>query len=621
MPTELRWRPSRDWLRCALALLLLWAGAAQGQGLESMLAPGTVSQAHAKTEHECKACHARFDRNAQDGLCLRCHKDVGADIRAHLGLHGRRDPQPCRACHTEHKGRDAKIAAFDHETFDHHLTDFELHDKHVGVDCAKCHLPGKRFREAGNSCVSCHTHDDVHRGGLGPKCESCHSARGWKEVRFDHDKQTRFALDGKHADAKCSACHQNNQFKDTPRACVACHRKDDAHKGRFGEKCESCHSAASWKTLTFDHNRDTRYPLKARHREVKCAACHVGDPYRDKLDTDCVACHRNDDKHRGTLGTNCANCHNESGWKSSPGFDHDQSRFRLRGAHARATCKDCHVDTLFRQTPNTCIACHRKDDKHRGSLGEACGDCHNDQSWKAGALAHFDHDHTRFPLRNGHAQRTVRCEDCHESPSQFKGTPTVCSACHRRDDRHEGTLGTRCEQCHTDASWKIARFDHARTHFPLAGRHLAVACRACHVSLHFKEAPSDCIGCHRRDDRHHAAFGTACANCHNVRAWSLWDFDHGRRTHFALDGRHRALRCEACHREPAPAGTEAAPLGAACVACHRNEDAHDGRFGNHCEQCHVADDWRSLRKVFGGAPRATLPSPGTIPPPDSAANR
>jgi hypothetical protein len=111
-------------LRWVVWLGLVWAGLVHAQGLESMLAPGPVSRAHVKVEHDCKSCHARFDRNAQDGLCIACHKDVGADIRSHQGLHGRHEAQACRACHTEHKGRDARLAAFDHQTFDHRFTDF-----------------------------------------------------------------------------------------------------------------------------------------------------------------------------------------------------------------------------------------------------------------------------------------------------------------------------------------------------------------------------------------------------------------------------------------------------------------------------------------------------------------
>ena len=97
-------RPGWGWLLC-LAIWLMGAGhwgLAQAQTLESVLAPGPVIQGHVKTEHDCKGCHARFDRAAQDGLCTSCHKDVGEDIRQHQGYHGKREPrQACRSCHTE----------------------------------------------------------------------------------------------------------------------------------------------------------------------------------------------------------------------------------------------------------------------------------------------------------------------------------------------------------------------------------------------------------------------------------------------------------------------------------------------------------------------------------------
>ena len=41
------------------------------------------------TRQECANCHVKFDRAAQDGLCLDCHKEVGADVRAKQGYHGR----------------------------------------------------------------------------------------------------------------------------------------------------------------------------------------------------------------------------------------------------------------------------------------------------------------------------------------------------------------------------------------------------------------------------------------------------------------------------------------------------------------------------------------------------
>jgi hypothetical protein len=33
-------------------------------------------------------------------------------------------------------------------------------------------------------------------------------------------------------------------------------------------------------------------------------------------------------------------------------------------------------------TPNTCVACHKKDDKHEGSYGPQCERCHETSLWK-----------------------------------------------------------------------------------------------------------------------------------------------------------------------------------------------------------------------------------------------
>jgi hypothetical protein len=92
-------------LRWALLALLLGLGlrtAASAQGIESVIRPGEVIQGHAKWEEECAKCHVRFDRAAQDRLCMDCHKEVGQDMRERTGYHGRLKPQACRSCHTDH---------------------------------------------------------------------------------------------------------------------------------------------------------------------------------------------------------------------------------------------------------------------------------------------------------------------------------------------------------------------------------------------------------------------------------------------------------------------------------------------------------------------------------------
>jgi nitrate/TMAO reductase-like tetraheme cytochrome c subunit len=49
-------------------------------------------------------------KRAQDKLCMDCHKDVGRDVKEKKGLHGRQlTVKACKECHTDHKGRAAKI--------------------------------------------------------------------------------------------------------------------------------------------------------------------------------------------------------------------------------------------------------------------------------------------------------------------------------------------------------------------------------------------------------------------------------------------------------------------------------------------------------------------------------
>lgn len=166
-----------------LILLSCWCltPMARAQGIESIVSPGKLIQAHAKVDDECKNCHMKFDRKAQDGLCMDCHKDVGADVRARNGFHGKMKSQACRTCHTDHKGRGAAIAEFDKNRFDHTATDFALRAKHQKVECAKCHVTGKKFREAPLECNACHRKDDVHKGALGAKCADCHNENLWRK--------------------------------------------------------------------------------------------------------------------------------------------------------------------------------------------------------------------------------------------------------------------------------------------------------------------------------------------------------------------------------------------------------------------------------------------------------
>lgn len=518
------------WRGLLLALgALLWAGSVRAETLESALSPGKLIAGHAKLEGKCTECHVRFNKAAQTGLCLDCHKDVARDVQAHQGFHGRLKEKECRACHTEHKGRAMNIVPLDPRQFDHRLTDFLLRGAHAdpALECRDCHLVGKKFRDAPSACIACHRKDDKHKGGLGTQCADCHVETDWKKTRFDHSK-TRFPLTGSHRDVGCRDCHRDASFKGAPTQCVACHRKDDKHKTRFGTKCESCHTDRDWSVILFNHDRDTKFRLNGKHRFAKCESCHTGFLFKEKTPGTCIACHRKDDAHKGRYGEKCASCHSEKDWKQTL-FNHNRdTKYALRGKHAFVKCDSCHTGQLFRQKlATTCFACHQKDDKHKGQEGKRCESCHNERSWKD---ALFDHGLTRFPLLGVHAK--AKCKDCHLTPA-FKDVKTACIGCHERDDKHERRLGPRCEQCH------------------------------------------------------------------NARTWKAWAFDHDRRTSFRLDGGHKGLHCDACHKRPMPSRVTAATT---CVGCHDVDDVHDGRFGRQCARCHVTSSFKTIRSGIGLVP-------------------
>jgi hypothetical protein len=575
-----------------LAVVLAFAaGSAAAQSLESAVMPGRVIEGHAKLEGDCAKCHVRFERAAQTRLCLDCHKEVAADVRSGSGFHGTKPGEACRSCHTEHKGRDARIAAFDTKAFDHRATDFALRGAHARVQCASCHAAGRKFRLAPQACVACHRKDDKHRGALGNACADCHGETTWKEVRFDHSR-TAFPLRERHVDVPCKDCHADARFKGAPKTCNACHAKDDTHKGRFGTRCESCHGERAWKPAAFDHARDAHYALRGRHAAVRCESCHRAPLHTARLPQACVACHRADDTHKGTLGVRCASCHDETGWKKTS-FRHDvDTKFPLRGRHARARCADCHKDPAGRdQPPRECYGCHRADDEakgHRGRYGEKCAGCHAEQAWKP---ARFDHARdARYPLRGKHA--AVRCDSCHRGVLYGDKLETRCASCHGGTaDPHRGQLGPRCESCHGEQAWKPARFEHNASRFPLLGRHASVQCAACHATARYRDASTECVACHEKKDVHKRRLGTRCETCHNARDWRAWDFDHSK-TRYRLDGAHRRADCLACHRAPVSGPVR---LDTACSSCHARDDVHAGRFGLRCESCHATRSFREVK--------------------------
>jgi hypothetical protein len=440
-----------------IALLTLVYPASAQNPFERLIMPGPLIKGHEKLEADCANCHKLLSKEAQDQLCLDCHKAVAADKASSRGYHGKSKEvaaNACRHCHADHKGRDADIVRIDRQLFDHSATNFALVGRHAGTSCDGCHAAGKPFRAAPKLCKDCHEKESPHRGQTSDKCESCHNEKGWRQIKFDHET-TKFPLTGSHIEVGCKNCHAGERYKDTPKACVECHKEQDAHKGQRGAKCESCHSTKAWSDVSFNHDTDTKFPLRGKHVQKECGDCHKSDPRQVKLSTQCVSCHAKDDAHKGQNGKECQTCHQESdkGWKSGVVFDHGLTKFPLLGKHASAKCEQCHQNADHKQVAKTCVGCHQAGDVHAGRLGADCARCHNPGGWKRWQFNHAKQ--ARFELTGQHA--TANCHSCHKQKNVTKiALPRDCYGCHKEQDSHAGAFGRDCSKCHTTKTFGTA---------------------------------------------------------------------------------------------------------------------------------------------------------------------
>lgn len=410
---------------------------------------------------------------------------------------------------------------------------------------------------------------------------------------------------GVHAkyENECGRCHKPFSKVTQSRLCLDCHDKVDKDMtGKAGyhgispeaisTECSHCHTehkgrgfdAVRLDKETFDHTQ-TDYALKGKHASVVCAGCHEQKKKFRDAPSKCLDCHKRDDVHKGKLGEKCAGCHDEKSWRKAS-FDHSKTKFQLAGKHAGAPCSSCHPNERHKDTPSDCASCHKLEDTHAGSYGKKCNDCHNARQWKK---ASFDHDKTKFPLKETHIK--VRCFDCHGQQFYGKKVPTDCAGCHKNDDEHKGRFGEKCKDCHTPGRWKKSSFDHSKTKFALRETHEKAACNSCHRAVvGGGKLDSACYGCHKGMDAHKGQQGKSCEKCHNVKGWATRvSFDHDI-TKFPLIGLHAVAPCEQCHTSAAYKDTKKG-----CVDCHKKDDDHKMRLGERCDSCHNPNGWRLWR--------------------------
>ena len=258
---------------------------------------------HKKTP--CKSCHKKISykkkKSKKKKVARKCFSCHNYDDK-HKGVFGKK----CNSCHHE------KDWGWDETKFNHGKeTKFALTGKHKKTECIFCHKVKQKKNTRKTSCISCHKDDDIHKGNLGSKCNSCHTTSNWKKrVKFEHDI-TPFPLMGMHSAVSCEECHTGSGYKNIRKSCVSCHKNDDFHKGKLGNNCDRCHTANDWGVWFFNHNKSSKFKLRNGHKGVHCHSCHSEAIKKvQRTPRDCQNCHTNDDPHNGQFGSRCNDCHN-----------------------------------------------------------------------------------------------------------------------------------------------------------------------------------------------------------------------------------------------------------------------------------------------------------------------
>ena len=454
------------------------------------------------------------------------------------------------------------------------------HSKLEGLsNCTQCHEIGNKI--SSSKCLACHKdlrnriqeQKGYHASAAikGKDCIQCHSEHHGEKFQmihfdkksFDH-KQTGFALEGAHATKikDCKECHQSknisspihinkkNTFMGLTSKCLSCH--ENYHQNKLSENCTSCHEMATFKGAKKFNHTQTKFPLEGKHEAVNCKECHQKssqDPQKpidfSKAETNCASCHT--DKHKGKFGNQCAICHQEESFeiiRPTKAFNHKMTGFQLEGKHREISCQKCHVNS-----------------KGQGKFNEF------------------------------RAKVNLDCITCHK-------------------DVHEGKLGTDCKKCHNQQSFLlknksfVGAFDHAKTDYPLKGKHEKVDCKACHKGDFTDPLPfNSCMNCHK--DEHRGDFNykekkySDCSACHEVDGFSPSKF--GLKEHqksiFPLDGGHIAQPCFACHMKENK--WKFSKIGTDCLSCHADihKEALDPKYKSegNCKSCHSTQSWSNVQ--------------------------
>jgi hypothetical protein len=118
----------------------------------------------------------------------------------------------CARCHETSSFLDVRWTSAAHRQW----SGYPLDGAHARVSCSGCHerqvhRDGFVLNAPSRDCASCHA--DPHAGQFRrdgrSDCARCHvESDTFTQVRFDHQRDSRFPLDEHHRTLDCAACHR-----------------------------------------------------------------------------------------------------------------------------------------------------------------------------------------------------------------------------------------------------------------------------------------------------------------------------------------------------------------------------------------------------------------------------
>lgn len=324
------WRPARIAALWLGALVLGWALAALG-GCEQAAPARFPHQAHLASARcgepgqmecaSCTSCHAKIrtsDAQATEppSDCARCHEQPTSSVTAEVQRLRTREraAQPIRFEHPAHLGL-----------------------PEIAGQCVGCH-PGAVDDGASGAtfppmaeCLACHRHQEQFDGG---RCALCHGLSdlrsrvprtvlrhdlGFVRDHRDVANQRSGACRACHAEAECTACHDDGQPLTPERRRPEALDREQVHRGDYL----------------------SRHAIEARSASGSCVRCHSS--------ASCDACHVSRGVSAARVGSVSPHPVGWIGATSSPDFHGRSARREL------VSCAGCHE-----QGPATiCVQCHR----------------------------------------------------------------------------------------------------------------------------------------------------------------------------------------------------------------------------------------------------------------------